>query len=96
MNVFNSSYAAWNGYQYNQQANPAAHSYGSSDPTIIPNSATSSYPQYSQHQSNSQYSYGASNTINPNEYYSHYGYGAHHPTGNVYADPNGLFSEFVI
>lgn len=28
--------------------------------------------------------------MNANEYYSHYGYGAPHPTSNVYADPNGL------
>jgi hypothetical protein len=84
------SYAAWNSYPYNQQGNPTVYSYGASDPTIIPNSASSSYPQYSQHQSNSQYSYGPSN---PNEYYSHYGYGAPHATtSNVYADPNGLLS----
>jgi RNA recognition motif-containing protein len=82
-------YAAWNSYPYNQQVNPTVYSYGASDPTVIPNSASSSYPQYSQHQSNSQYSYGPSN---PNEYYSHYGYGAAPATtSNVYADPNGLF-----
>jgi len=78
-------YAAWNSYPYNQQGNPSAYSYGGSDPTIIPNSASSSYPQYSQHQSNSQYPYAPSN---PNEYYSHYGYGAPHTTSNAYADPN--------
>jgi RNA recognition motif-containing protein len=78
-------YAAWSGYPYNQQGNPGAYSYGGSDSAVIPNAASSSYPQYSQHQSNSQYSYGASNA---NEYYSHYGYGAPHPTSSVYADPN--------
>jgi len=78
-------YAAWNSYQYNQQGNAAAYSYGGSDQAVIPNQASSSYPQYSQHQSNSQYSYAPSNA---NEYYSHYGYGAPHQTSNVYADPN--------
>jgi len=79
------AYAAWNSYPYNQQGNPAAYSYGGSEPAIIPNSASSSYPQYSQHQSNSQYSYAPSNA---SEYYSHYGYAAPHQTSNVYADPN--------
>ncbi len=96
INVFISRYAAWNsGYSYNQQGNPAAYSYGASDPTVVPNSVTSSYPHYSQHQSNSQYSYGPSSTVNPNDYYSHYGYSAPHPTSNVYADPNGLFLKFI-
>jgi hypothetical protein len=93
VNIFLSSYAAWSGYPYNQQGNPGAYSYGGSDSAVIPNAASSSYPQYSQHQSNSQYSYGASNA---NEYYSHYGYGAPHPTSSVYADPNGLFSPFIL
>lgn len=83
-------YGGWSGYSYNQQGNPTGYSYGGSDPNMGPNS--SSYQQYSQHQSNSQYSYGPSNTVNPNEYYSHYGYGAPHAASNVYADPNGLFS----
>ena len=85
-------YAAWSGYPYNQQGSSGGYSYGGSDPAVVANSATSNYPQYSQHQSNSQYSYGPSNTVNPSEYYSHYGYGggAPHQAGNVYADPNGL------
>jgi hypothetical protein len=94
VNVCISRYAAWNSYPYNQQGNTSAYSYGGSDATGAPNSATSSYPQYSQQQTNSQYSYGPSSTVNPNEYYSQYGYGAAHPTSNVYADPNGLLSEF--
>ncbi|CAF3137191.1 unnamed protein product [Rotaria sp. Silwood2] len=81
-------YGAWNGYPYNQQGNPGTYSYSGSDANCVPNSTTLSYPQYSQHQSNSQYSYGPSNAVNTNEYYSQYGYGAPPTTSNVYADPN--------
>jgi len=90
VNAYSSAdpYAAWSGYAYNQQGNPTGYSYGGSDPTNVSNSATSSYQQYSQHHSNSQYSYGPPNGVSANEYYSHYGYGAGHPTSNVYADPN--------
>lgn len=80
-------YGHWNGYSYNHQGNPTAYQYPGSDPNAVQNPASSTaYTQYSQHQSNSAYPYGPSN---PNEYYSHYGYGApQHGTSNVYADPN--------
>ncbi|CAF1675513.1 unnamed protein product [Adineta ricciae] len=80
-------YAGWNNYSYNQQGNHAAYQYGGSEASGASNSGSSSYQQYSQHQTNSQYSYGPSSGINANEYYSHYGYGAPHPSSNVYADP---------
>lgn len=81
-------YANWNGYEYQQPDNSGTYSYTNSDPRGIPNLNTLPYPQYSQHQSNSQYSYGSSNVFNPNEYYSHYNYGAPHPPSNVYTDSN--------
>jgi hypothetical protein len=89
--VFISSYAAWNAYPYNQQVNSTAYSYGGSGATGAPNPGTSSYSQYSQHQPNSQYSYGPSSTGNANEYYSQYGYSAPQVPSGVYADPNGWF-----
>ena len=87
------SYGHWNGYSYNHQGNPTAYQYPGSDPNAVQNPASSTaYTQYSQHQSNSAYPYGPSN---PNEYYSHYGYGApQHGTSNVYADPNGELNIF--
>ena len=92
MNIIISSYGAWNAYPYNQQGSHTGYSYGGSGATGAPNPSTSSYSQYPQQQTNSQYPYGSINTVNANEYYSHYGYGAQQqqqqPTG-VYADPNG-------
>ncbi|CAF0792903.1 unnamed protein product [Rotaria sp. Silwood1] len=81
------AYTHWNAYTYNQQANPATYPYGSSGSTGAPSPGPSSYSQYSDHQSSSQYQYAPSNTVSANDYYSHYGYGAAQPTG-VYADPN--------
>jgi hypothetical protein len=89
--IFFSRYAHWNAYTYNQQANPAAYPYGSSNSTTAPSPGTSSYSQYPDHQSNSQYSYAPSSTVNANDYYSHYGYGTPQPSG-VYADPNSKLS----
>ncbi|UJR26290.1 hypothetical protein I4U23_007628 [Adineta vaga] len=80
----NDAYTHWNAYTYNQQANPATYPYGNSNAST---SGTSSYSEYPEHQSNSQYSYTPSNTVNANDYYSQYGYSAP-PAGNVYADPN--------
>lgn len=83
-----SSYAHWNAYTYNQQANPAAYAYSSSGSTSAPSPGTSSYSQYSDHPSSSQYSYAPSNAVNANDYYSHYGQNAQQPS-SVYGDPNG-------
>ncbi|CAF1150533.1 unnamed protein product [Adineta steineri] len=83
-------YAHWNAYTYNQQANPAAaaaYPYGSSGSTGAPSPGISSYSQYAEHQSNSQYSYAPSNAVNANDYYSQYAYGAPQPAG-VSGDPN--------
>jgi RNA recognition motif-containing protein len=76
-------YAHWNAYTYNQQANPATYPYGSSSSTSAP---SSTYSQYSDHKSNSQYSY-PSNLASTNDYYSRYGYDAAQ-SSNVYGDPN--------
>jgi hypothetical protein len=90
-NIFFSRYAHWNAYTYNQQANPAAYSYSGSGSTGVSSPGTSSFSQYPDHQSNSQYPYASSNTAaSANDYYSHYGYNAPQPTG-VYSDPNGKF-----
>ena len=87
-----SRYTAWNNYQYNQHGNAAAaaaaYPYGAADSSMVSNTVPSNYQQYSQHQSNSQYSYGAAD---PSEYYPQYAYGAQHATSNVYADPNGRY-----
>ena len=83
-------YANWNNYSYNQQANPTGFSYNGSGTSSVPNSGTSSYSQYPQHQLNSQYSYAPANANSANEYYSQYGYsGQQQATPSVYADPNG-------
>jgi len=83
-------YAHWNAYTYNQQANPAAYPYSGSGSTSAPSPSASSYSQYPDYQSNSQYSYAPSNpaTASANDYYSHYGYGAQQPAGVYGGDPN--------
>jgi len=85
----NDPYAPWNAYSYNQQVNSTGYAYNGNGAT---NSATSNYSQYAQHPINSQYSYGPTNTIGVNEYYSQYGYGsganATQANSNVYAEPN--------
>ncbi|CAF2357083.1 unnamed protein product [Rotaria sp. Silwood2] len=87
------AYTHWNAYTYNQQANPTAYPYGSSGSTGAPSPGPSSYSQYPEHQSNSQYSYTPSNTVSANDYYTHYGYSAPQPTG-VYADPNAYSTGY--
>ena len=86
------SYATWNGYTYNA-GNPGSYTYGGSDLSGISNSTALSYPQYSHPESNSQYPYGPSPMVHPNEYYSHYSYGVSRSTSNVYTDPNSLLFE---
>ncbi len=87
-------YAHWNAYTYNQQANPAAYPYGGTSSTSAPSSGTSSYSPYPENQSNSQYSYAPSSTVNPNDYYSQYGYSAPQPAA-VYGEANGKLSFFL-
>lgn len=79
-------YANWSAYSYNQQANPASYPYGGSGSTGAPSPAASSYSQYPEHHSSSQYPYAQSNA--GNDYYSQYGYGGQQPAG-VYGDPSG-------
>lgn len=79
------AYGHWNAYAYNQQGNPMVYSYGNSGSTGISSPGPSSYAQYPDHHSNSQYPYVPSNTANPNDYYSHYGYGIPQSSG-VYGD----------
>ena len=64
--------------------------YGSSSSTGGSSPGPSTYSQYPDHQSNSQYPYGPSSTVNPNDYYSHYSFGAPQPT-SIYGDLNGKF-----
>ncbi|CAF1391602.1 unnamed protein product [Rotaria magnacalcarata] len=88
------AYTHWNAYTYNQQANPATYPYGSSGSTGAPSPGPSSYSQYPEHQSNSQYQYTSSTTaVNPSDYYSQYGYGAPQTTG-VYAEPNAYSASY--
>ncbi len=91
--IFFCRYAHWNAYTYNQQANPAAYPYGGTSSTSAPSSGTSSYSPYAENQSNSQYSYAPSNTVNANDYYSQYGYTAPQPAA-VYGEANGKLSFF--
>jgi hypothetical protein len=82
-----SRYAGWNAYNYNQ-GNSAAYSYSGSGSTSAPSPGASTYAQYSEHQSSSQYPYAPSGTAAVSEYYSQYGYEAPQPAG-AYADPTG-------
>lgn len=82
-------YNQWNAYSYNQQTNPTGYPHGSSSSAGAPSPGTS-YSQYSDHQSSSQYSYPSSNPTHANDYYPQYGYSAPQTAG-TYAEPTGNF-----
>jgi hypothetical protein len=72
-----------------------SYPYGSSGSTGAPSPGASSYSQYTDHLSNSQYPYASSNPASTNDYYSHYGYSAPQPAA-VYSDPNGKFIIIIL